>query len=507
MNGNTSLFAMKNKQFFVNTPYFKVDIDINNNINSTITVGLVVNSLTGQVNLTKLFLELQNGVNNNKKNFMDWRYLMDTMKYVDCYSLMKYGHVHYYYENKPIYDIKDVSEMINSKQLKILPELTNKGKVVKTSLISEAEEIYGEIYNGYPNECKGQYGDYHLITKMMSYISINYEIINNEFVSFIIPVLSDKSSTMIEEINRQENKIMIALDNGIPENSIIKKNIFDDKNLSEILSINNSTKGKLAENWTLNYMKKWFPDIKSCADIPESCDLISDSAGIRVEVKCRYDSEKRKNGICKFHRDVNKHENDTKLFIYLDLCRTSLIKTHIEINPLRLYINGNDLSDDLMNFVSETCLNLNNLHVAEYSGNINSNILVKSTKQMFDEMLAELKNQFKPTLETLINEYVSSSNGEETSSENLVKNKTRVEKYMNTVKEFVCDNIDKFNTGYYVTKSYDLYVNWCRENKKQNIMKKEFNTIMKTLCENRRILTDPYTNTKNNLHYWIAKMV
>ena len=70
MNGNTSLFAMKNKQFFVNTPYFKVDIDINNNINSTITVGLVVNSLTGQVNLTKLFLDLQNGANNNKKNLI-----------------------------------------------------------------------------------------------------------------------------------------------------------------------------------------------------------------------------------------------------------------------------------------------------------------------------------------------------------------------------------------------------------------------------------------------------
>lgn len=540
MNSESSLFVMKDKQFFDNTPYFKVNIEINNNINSAITVGLVVNSLTGQVNLTRLFQDLQNGVSNTRKNFADWRYLMETMKYVDCYSLMRYGHVHYYYENEPIYDLStrdeadeddDRPSLNNIKNLKIKSELINKGRVVKTTLITEAPEIFGEVYNKYPNECKGQYGDYHLITKMMSYVSFNYEIINNDFVAFIIPVLSNDESNMIKEMNKPEDKIKIALDETIPEESIVKKTIFDDEELSSIITVGNSTKGKMAERWTEKYMKKWIPDITSCADTPESCDLYSDMLKLRIEIKCRTDYEKTKNGIDKFHRDVKVHEKDTNMFIYLDLCRTSHVETRIEINPLRLYLNGNDLNEKMMSFIKLTCEHYNKNIISEYSGEIRSNILLKSARKEFEEGLKELRREYVPKVEDLINEIMTSINkakivneikseipdekmDEQTKiieeKEKEIKmtpgiNKARLEKYANTVKDFVEANKDKFIIGYYVTKSYNLYLDWCKTNLRQTLLKKEFDTVMKNLCDNRRLPTDPYENIKNNLHYWVMK--
>lgn len=543
MNSESSLFVMKDKQFFDNTPYFKVNIEINNNINSTITVGLVVNSLTGQVNLTKLFQDLQNGVRNAKKNFKDWKCLIDMMKYVDCYSLMKYGHFHYYYENEPIYVLNtdededgdnEPPSLDNIKNLKIKSDLTNKGKIVKTTLITEAPEIFGEIYNGFPNECKGQYGDYHLITKMMSYISFNYEIINNDFVAFILPILSNDKSNMIKEMNKPEDKIMIALDESIPDESIIKKTIFDDEELSNIMKINNSTKGKLAERWTEKYMKKWIPDITSCADIPESCDLYSDVLKMRVEIKCRNDYEKTKTGMDKFHRDVKVHEKDTNMFIYLDLCRNSHVISHFEINPLRLYLNGEDLNEKMMNFIKSTCENYNKNIISEYSGEIRSNILLKSARKEFEEGMKELRKEYVPKVEDFINEIMATINKakQETKTENdaheerdgdgddeskIIKekemeikmtpgiSKTRLEKYANTVKDFVEANKDKFGVGYYVSKSYNLYLDWCKVNLRQTLLRKEFDLIMKNLCDNRRISTDPYENVRNNLHYWVMK--
>ena len=567
MKSNVSLFALKDKQYYKNTPYFKTNIEINNGINSTITIGLVVNSLTGQVNLTKLFQELQNGVKNKKKNFMDWRYLLETMKYTDCYSLMKYGHVHYYYDGKPIYDLSvkkntddtddnsdnndEVVELSlnNIKDLRIRAELTNKGKVVKTSLITEAKEIFGEIYNKYPNECKGQYGDYHLINRMMNYISFNYEVINNEFIAFILPLLSSDNTNMIKEMSSPEIQINALLDENIPDESDIKKNILnEDEELIEIMKIDNSKKGKLAEKWTENYMKQWIPDIKSCADTKESCDLYSESLGIRVEVKCRNESEKIRNGLNKFHRDVKIHENDTKLFIYLDLCKTSTIDTRIEISPLRLYLNGSDLNEKMMKFIVSTCKSYNKMNYSEYTGEIDSNIVLKSARKNIEEGFKQLRDLYIVKTEELINEILTKNeqmnesgdgkatneikiNADEPTNEikknDIAKNENsiiptnneeikrikmipgvdinRLMKHALGVKEFIEANKDKFVIGYYVSKSYDFYLNWCKTNLRQTLLRREFDTVMKNLCINKRISTDPYTGERTNLHYWIVK--
>ena len=60
-------------------------------------------------------------------------------------------------------------------------------------------ELIGEIFNGLPNELKGTYGEYNLITKMMSYVSPMYEIINNEFIG-LFSFLSGQLFRIINEV-------------------------------------------------------------------------------------------------------------------------------------------------------------------------------------------------------------------------------------------------------------------------------------------------------------------
>lgn len=145
----------------------------------------------------------------------------------------------------------------------------------------------------------------------------------------------------------------------IPTNTYIP--IRENPCLKNIISAKSGNKGQLAEEYMLQYMKNWIPDIVSVADIPNSCDFWSESLKLRVELKCISQAEKGvwKSCICQFNRDAYVHAHDTHLFVFMNVgFDDSVIKTHIEDNPTRLFISGKDMNDHMMDFIVETATSI-----------------------------------------------------------------------------------------------------------------------------------------------------
>lgn len=542
---DSSLFSTEKREFFHGTPYFLTEIRINT-LKQTIPVKLIVNSLTGQVNLNKLFQDLQDGANAHYKYFIDFKYLRGVMAYTDAYSLLRYGHVHYTYNGKNIYGITD-DEFIRTNQtnLKIHPDLLNKGKVVKASLLQEAPEVFGEQYNGMPNDCKGLYGDYHLISKMMSYISPIYEVINNEFIAYVLPILSTKNETLITTLQDPSHELIsktnrfqtvktglkeiisdtkekdVDIDdidfNGLDDliidfgdaQTCDSKRVFTsktatappwkvDKTLLDIMKIDNTSKGVLAEQWTLEYFKNYIPDIESCSHKPESCDLISNSLKLRIEIKCHNTVESAKSGINKFHRDCHVNMNNTNLFVYLDISPISTIITHFEINPLRFYINGKDLNKYITQLMVYTAKTYNTTHIIEDVTDISSNLLLKDTRILFREALQK-------ELPILLQEF-SIPIFQDEPPENIERIKgrlSRMKEHENTIKRFFDAEHDRFVVGYYKSKTYLLYKDWCKQNSIQHLRYEEFNSLFKSYCVDVRITPDPINPSDTQKHrFW-----
>ena len=416
------------------------------------------------------------------------------MKYIDYYSLINYGHVHFMYMGKHIYNTDEDLFNVNWKKLNVLDCLTNKGKIMKTSIITENPEIFGETYNGAPNELKGQYGDFHLITKIMNYISPFYEIINNDFIAYMIPYLNEENKTLLDfTTNNVSNDLKLLINND-------KTDIMENENLKKILLDDKTThKGKLAEQFIKDYLKKYIPDIKDVSNIPRNMDLYSDELNIRFEIKCHINNEKQSVDINKFNRDCYVNKDNTLLFVYLDLTKDSSLKTHLRAFPLRLFVNGYDFNEDMIDFIINSANNINRYDIIENKTNLTSHLIIKDTRTMFQEML----NDFKKEIEE---NYVFMERQKNIPlKNNTIEVPDRVEHCSKFVKNFLDDNRILYQKGYYAKKSYELYLSWCKENKVQPLLYKEFNKEMKKYCNNVRILKDIITGVNNRLHYYVLK--
>lgn len=111
----------------------------------------------------------------------------------------------------------------------------------------------------------------------------------------------------------------------------------------------NNEKGYLAEDIVQKYMKNWFKDIDNCGHIYYSCDLFSNLHKVRVEIKCRSKTKGLGGLLKQFHRDCKLNENNTNIFVFIDICQDSNLNTCVRRNPIRYYINGRDLNSKLMN--------------------------------------------------------------------------------------------------------------------------------------------------------------
>ena len=115
-------------------------------------------------------------------------------------------------------------------------------------------------------------------------------------------------------------------------------------------------KGIAAEEFMLDFMSTLIPDMTSCRDEPYAMDLYSPAFGIRVEVKniLSTNSDIKSDCINQFNRDCLVHKDDTRLFVFINVAYDDLFQTHIEDNPLRMFINGHDMNEHMLNVIAQT---------------------------------------------------------------------------------------------------------------------------------------------------------
>ena len=489
-----SLFVSGERVFYEGTPYFSTTININLT-DKTIPIKIVVNSKTGHINLTKAFMDLQNGVDAKYKAFLDFRYLKGVLMYIDTYSMLRYGHVHYLYNGRNIYNISD-SDLLKTdhNHISLHPDLMNKGKVVKASLLQEVpNEIYSEKYNGRHNDCKGQYGDYHLIAKMMNYISPVYEIVNNAFIAFMLPIISAKGETLMSTMNDPVMNIRSAIGKNIIQESVQhitetdEKLPINDNSLQSIIAKKESSKGTDAEAWSLEYLKRYIPDIESCSSQPCSCDLYSPSLKIRVEVKCNNGSEKLSANEEKFHRDCHVHAEDTNVFVYLNLNPTTTAVSRVEVNPLRFYINIADFNESIVKIIIETAKSYNTVHIVGNVSKITGNILIRDIRTMLREAISTelpsmIIDSFNDTVNIVKEEYKN-----EPMSERIKGRNARIEMQNKNIEQFFNEHRSEFIDGLAKGYTYDIYKQWCLTNGVQHLRYEEFNTSFARHCKDTRV--------------------
>lgn len=160
---------------------------------------------------------------------------------------------------------------------------------------------------------------------------------------------------------------------------------------------NHTLKGRLAEHTLMKYMQNWIPDMKSCAADVNACDLYSDSMKIRVEIKNCVCSDRslHDHQINQFNRDIFVHANDTNLAIFINIAPNSTTVTHIEDNPLRLFINGQDMHAKMMEFICATAKHANQMTYTHKKKPIN--IRIGYPKDYHDESSDDNDNAIPDT--------------------------------------------------------------------------------------------------------------
>lgn len=502
MNCQQALFASSNKKFYEGTPYFSIEIMFDMDLFHHNKLMIVINKETGQINLSQAFRNLQEmtgiQLSKNSRNFIDWKYLLETTKYIDAYSVLHYGHPHFTYQGKHIYNTDgDITTVVKKTTFK--PELVTKGKIASVSVIDEAPEIFGETYNGYPNECKGQYGDFHLLILMMDYLSPKFQIIHNEFSAYMLPLLSNQGETFMSVMQKGASNLILK---NTDIETIQSSSALKDTELHEIMKNPTTHKGKLAERFVMNKLKPFIDDIEDCSSIKKAMDLYSKSLSTRFEIKCHSATTKKTEGLNKFHRDCHEHELDTNWFVYIDFSEKSDIKTHIEINPCRMYINGDDFDERTIEFMKTTIINSNMVRITGNATRVDSNLIINDTRTVIQEtMKGLLKTELIKQIKDLVID--APETFEEYYNENEIREK-QLENMRIEVKSFLDDN-NEFKTGYYAAKSYDKYQKWAVNKQRPCLPTREFNKIMAEFCEKKRIVNDLYTGENNRLFYWILK--
>lgn len=471
-----ALFEARDRRFYEGTPYFSTTIRINLCDESSHDILLIVNSTTGYVNLSKLYKDLRVAAGVAERNYSDWKYTLSTVQYIDAYSLLHYGHVHFTFRGDHIYKTNnEITLNSDFERLLIKDELKHKGKLTQISALSEAPELFGENYNGYPNDIKGQYGDYHLITEMMNSISPKFKIINNEFIAFMIPHLNSHDETIIDEINDKTHQLASLL--GLDEKEL--------KELQEIQSDKTTYKGKRAERFVFNILKEQIPDIEDCSMKPHSMDLYSETLKTRFEIKCWESAEKITTNLNKFHSDCISCAENTNLFVYIDLSKRSPIEFHVETNPLRVYISLRDFNRHSISFIIQTASMFDIQRTTEKGRNITSKIIVRDIRQCIIEAMKEELKTLSPEIRSVYDEIAGS----------MIKQSLPKPLVDKDIQEFV-DSTPEFRVGLHQKQSHPMYIEWAQRNHKLLFKKTIFYSELRKICDERR---------PEGIHVWILK--
>ena len=208
-------------------------------------------------------------------------------------------------------------------------------------------------------------------------------------------------------------------------------------------------------------MEKAFPDseIKYVGNQWHTCDIEIVDEKILVEVKAVKSKTKQMNE--KFIRDLESHE-EIHMGVFINLFDENLI-THLEFQPLRLYVNYHDFSPSLIRFIKTTNESIDKMFVSTPDVSkqremmaINDAISEATTKlvkvkieNIVKDVLAQIQvDQFLG----IVNESnVKLTKSSVSNGKYMQRNQDRIdniEQFKQYIKEFIFLNSKQFHDGY-----------------------------------------------------------
>ena len=202
--------------------------------------------------------------------------------------------------------------------------------------------IYKYDNNKYTTIEKGTWLNFELLPEILRFSSNKYRFLANHYENMLLIHLSNKSISFEQEVKAKEYQTLIT-------NQLIEK-------LNKIPEP--FKKGSEAEKAVAQLLSEVFDpeDINIISNHPHNCDIQIEKDKILVEVKA-VKNDSSKNDL-KFVKDLITHHDSINCGIYVNLLDPK-IKTHVEINPLRFYLNPDDFNIVMLKIIKQTCKVIN----------------------------------------------------------------------------------------------------------------------------------------------------
>ena len=380
-----------------------------------------------------------------KDILVSWMRNKDNIDFIDRISLMLTGKYHFSYNDKSIWNengtiIKDI--------------LDSKSRVQLDKLTHREDNIVKKINAG-NSPVSGTWLNFEFLPEMLRISNMNYRVLANHFQALLLPYLTNQNISFEQATSKLQRKLLWQMEM-----------------LNEIDTISNpGEKGKAMERYTTTLLREVFinseeqnehneENVKLISNLPHTCDIQIINEKILVEVKA-VKKDLTANDV-KFINDILAHPNTINAGIYVNFFDDS-IKTRMEFNPLRFYVNRYDFDDKMLTLIKNTIdfYERKLLDTRETNRQFNSIAKVKEIEQAaVDYFYIDFKRILmgvlaRAKLDSDLKDLPIHSS-DITNPEKLNKDVAvaqNIKEIEEAVKEFIGANYDKFNTEYFTLQA------------------------------------------------------
>lgn len=330
----------------------------------------------------------------------------------------------------------------------------------------------------------GTWLNFELLPEILRFSSNKYRFLANHYENMLLIHLSNKSISFEQEVKAKEYQTLIT-------NQLIEK-------LNKIPEP--FKKGSEAEKAVAQLLSEVFDpeDINIISNHPHNCDIQIEKDKILVEVKA-VKNDSSKNDL-KFVKDLISHHDSINCGVYVNLLDPK-IKTHVEINPLRFYLNPEDFNIVMLKIIKQTCKVINrklidntesleqykqlliNRQVSEEFINHEAIFHKKLLKRIEARMKLMLMKEKDPLAEVLTFDDIDYIEKKEESLEQEKPIETAID-------EFITKNYNKFKENYPTKQAKIDIINYLNEQHITIPKWTEIQTILNTRVDKKRDNTE-----------------
>lgn len=332
----------------------------------------------------------------------------------------------------------------------------------------------------------GTWLNFELLPEILRFSSNKYRFLANHYENMLLIHLTNQNISFEQATSKLQRKLLWQMEM-----------------LNEIDTIPNpGEKGKAMERYTTTLLREVFinseeqnmkneENVKLVSNQPHTCDIQIINEKILVEVKA-VKKDLTANDV-KFINDILAHPTTINAGIYVNFFDDS-IKTRIEFNPLRFYINKYDFDDKMLILIKNTIdfYERKLLDTRETNRQFNSIAKIKEIEQAaidyfyidFKRILMGIMARAKldPDLKDLPIHSSDITNPEKLNKDVAVAQS--IKEIEESLKEFIGKNYNKFNTEYFTLQAKNDAVEYLKSKGLPNPGVQKiadiFNTYLKT---------------------------